>query len=94
MQKCHKLIHFCGVGAHHQNGSIEQCIVKITTRARVTLLHAKRYWPEAIKSIFWHFAVAEAINMENQLPIDEHGRTPLQRLTAMDAHLGMSCARS
>ena len=84
MQKCHQLITFWGVGSHRQNGSIEQCIEKITTRDRVMLLHAKRYCPEAITHILWPLAVAEATHMENHFSIDEQGHTPLQQLTATD----------
>ena len=46
------------------------------------LLHAKRFWPEAITHVLWPFVVAEAINMENNFTLDASGRTPLQKLTA------------
>ena len=54
------------------------------------LLHTKRYLPEAITPILWPFAVAEAINMENQLSTDKQGCTPLQRLTVLILELLMT----
>ena len=83
--KSNQIITYCGVGAHHQNGSIEHYIGKITTRSRVMLLHAKRFWPEAITPMLWPFAVSTAINLENELSLDANGRSPLQRLTATDS---------
>ena len=77
-------ITFCAVGAYHQNRIIERYIGKITTRGRIMLLHAKRFWPEAITHILWPFAVAHAIYLENTLAIGTDGRTPLQKLTATD----------
>ena len=35
-------ISFCGVGAHHQNGIVENMIGLLTRWARTSLLHAKR----------------------------------------------------
>jgi len=45
---CNQFISFCGVGDHGQNGMVERYIGKITIRSRIMLLHAKRFWPEAI----------------------------------------------
>lgn len=79
------MISFCNIGAHHLNGLIERHISKITTRTRAILLHAKRVWPGSIACMLWPFAMAEAINLENALNLDENGRSPLQKLIATDA---------
>jgi hypothetical protein len=45
---CNKLnqtIEFCGVGAHHQNGIVENRNKQLTQIARVLLLHGMRMWP-------------------------------------------------
>ena len=80
-----QLITFCGVGAHGQNGIVERHIGKVNMRGRIMLLHAKRFWPEAITHVLWPFAAAEAINMENNFTLDTSGRTPLQKLTATNS---------
>jgi len=46
----------CGVGAHHQNGSIERYIGVLSGRARTMLLHAIQNWSKVITPEFWSFA--------------------------------------
>ena len=48
------------------------------------LLHAKRFWPEAITHMLWPFAASEATHLENTVTVDREGRTPLQKLTGSD----------
>ena len=43
--RCLQTISFCGVGAHHQNGLVEQVIKDLTLTTRTLLLHAKQHWP-------------------------------------------------
>ena len=45
---CNHCISYCGVGAYHQNGYVENHIGRITRDARTLLLSAQRLWPEAI----------------------------------------------
>ena len=47
----------CGVGAHHQNGIIENQNKQLTLTARTLLLHAMRMWPGMIDTMFWPFAL-------------------------------------
>ena len=63
VQNFNQAITYCGVVAHHQNSSLERHVSKITTSARIILLHAKRFWTEAITHVLLSFAVADAINM-------------------------------
>ena len=46
-------ITFCAVGAHHQNGIIENKNKMLTISGQTLLLHAIRHWPEMIDSMFW-----------------------------------------
>ncbi len=49
-------ITFCAVGAHHQNGIIENKNKMLTLSARILLLHGIRMWPQMIDTMFWPFA--------------------------------------
>ena len=72
-------ITFCGVGAHHQNGIIENQIGLITRWARTSLLHAKRRWPSAITTLLWPYALKTAIDRYNDFHFDKNGLTPHQK---------------
>ena len=48
------------------------------------LIHAKRFWPDAIAHMIWPFAVSHAICLENELSIGFDGESTLQRVTATD----------
>ena len=50
-------ITFCAVGAHHQNGIIENKNKILTISARTLLLHAICHWPQIIDLMFWPFAM-------------------------------------
>jgi hypothetical protein len=50
-------ITFCAVGAHHQNGIIENKNKMLTLAARTLLLHGIRMWPQMIDTMFWPFAL-------------------------------------
>ena len=45
-------ITFCGVGAHHQNGIIENRNKQLTLGACTLLLHGMRHWPRMVDSLF------------------------------------------
>jgi hypothetical protein len=53
-------ITFCAVGAHHQNGIVEQRIKELTLISWTLLLHAKQHWPDYITTMMWPFALKEA----------------------------------
>ena len=72
-------INFCAVGAHHQNGIIERHFQKLSSQARIILLHAKRHWPAMISVILWPFAYKYAELLYNNLDVDVRGRSPIQR---------------
>ena len=69
---------FCAVGAHHQNGIVENQIGLLTRWARTILLHAKRRWPHAISTILWPYALKSACQRYNQLHLNSSGLSPEQ----------------
>ena len=69
-------ITFCGVGAHHQNGIIENKNKFLTQGARTLLLHAMRMWPQMIDSMFWPFAMKAMADRHNSLQTNQKGQTP------------------
>ena len=50
-------ITFCGVGAHHQNGIIENKNKILTTGGLTLLLHGRRMWTNIIDEMFWPFVI-------------------------------------
>ena len=72
------------LGAHHQNGIVEAAIKRLALRARTLLLHAKRYWPEAITTMFWPYALLAACDAHNNWSVDENGKTPMMKLLNLD----------
>ena len=77
-------IKYCGVGAHHQNGIAEAAIKRLTLRARTLLLHAKRFWPEAITTMLWPYALLAACDAHNNWSVDKDGKTPMMKLLNLD----------
>jgi len=75
-------ISFCGVGAHHQNGFVENHIGRLTRGARILLLSAQRRWPEAIGEILWPFAWKDYERCYNELSISSDGRTPIEKFSS------------
>jgi hypothetical protein len=70
-----QIIEFCGVGAHHQNGIVENRKKQLTQTARVLLLHGMRMWPQMIDQMFWPFAIKAAAERMNSLHIDTKDHT-------------------
>jgi len=79
--KCNQSISFCAVGAHHQNGLVENRIKDCTLGTRTILLHAKRFWPEAITTMLWPFALLAFIERRNSLHLDANNQTPNQKIS-------------
>jgi hypothetical protein len=73
-------ITFCAVGAHHQNGIIENKNKMLTLSARTLLLHGIRMWPQMIDTMFWPFAFKAAAERHNQLSLTAEGQMPLSIL--------------
>eukprot|EP00956_Cyclotella_meneghiniana_P001276 scaffold1377_cov23-Cyclotella_meneghiniana.AAC.1 len=69
-------ISYCGVGAHHQNGIVENKNKILTQGARTMLLHGMRMWPEMITTMFWPFALKAMAERMNKLHIHLYGSTP------------------
>ena len=69
-------ITFCGVGAHHQNGIIENKSKMLTLGACTLLLHGMRMLPPTIDSMFWPFAMKVVAKRHKKIQIDTIWRTP------------------
>lgn len=75
----------CGVGAHHQNGIIENRNKQLTNTARTLLLHAMRMWPGMIDTMFWPFALLAAAERINSLHLNKDGKsTPESKLHGVE----------
>ena len=84
MNELHKLgqeIHFCGVGAHHQNGVAERAIRTVSDSARTLMLHAALRWPEEVSQDLWPMAMEYAVFLYNRMPNQQSGISPLELLT-------------
>ena len=80
-------ITYCGVGAHHQNGFVENHIGRLTRGARTLLLSAQRRWPEAIGEILWPFAWKDYERCYNELSISKDGLTPIENFLKLGESL-------
>ena len=58
-------ITFCAVGAHLQNGIIENKNKMLTLSARTLLLHGICMWPQMIDTMFWPTAFKAAAERHN-----------------------------
>ena len=71
-------ITFCGVLYNHQNAIAERKIQALTLGDREFILHAKRYFPEAITTMLWTYALKAFEEQLNVLKVDYDGITPMQ----------------
>jgi hypothetical protein len=69
-------ISFCRVGAHHQNGIIENRNKQLTLGARMLLMHGMRHWPQMVYTMFWPVAIKAMAERLNSLHMDDNGNTP------------------
>ena len=69
-------ISFFGVGAHHQNGKVENKNNILTTGARTLLLHGMIMWQKMIYEMFWPFAMKAIAERLINFQINHKGRTP------------------
>ena len=82
-------INFCAVGAHHQNGIIEQHFQRLSSQARIILLHAKRHYPVMISVVLWPFAYKYAELIYNHMYIDDKGYSPAQKFCSNTGQISM-----
>ena len=59
----------CGVGAHHQNGIIENKTKMLTTGALTFLFYGIRMWTQIIDDIFWPFSMKAVAGRLNSLQV-------------------------
>ena len=78
---------YCGVGAHHMNGIAEAKNKTLSYGARKSLLHARRHWPKVIKASLWPFPLLAHTKSHNELPLDEDGKSPLEKYSDTEAEI-------
>ena len=71
----------CGVGAHHQNGSVERYIGYLTGKARTMLLHSMQHWPIEVSASFWPFAFNYAKCVHNFTRRRGESKSPYELFT-------------
>ena len=89
-KRCKQDLAFCGIGAHHQNGTSERKITYVTLISRKMLLHAILYCTEFITIMVWPFVTKCAQDRMNNLHVDLNLETPGMKLSntkAMDVQL-------
>ena len=69
-------ITFCGVGAHHQNGIMENKIKILTTGGHTLLIHGRHMWPNMIDGMFWLFSIKAVAERLKSLQVDLTVQTP------------------
>ncbi len=74
-RKAQKII-FCAVGAHHQNGIIENKNKMLTLSTWTLLLHEIQMWPQMIDTMIWPFTFKAAAERHNRLLLNNQGLTP------------------
>ena len=67
-----------GLVSHHQNDIFERKIQTQTLGAIILFLYAKIYWPEAITTISWTYALKAFAEKLNVLKVDDYGITPME----------------
>jgi hypothetical protein len=74
-------IDFSGVGAHHQNGGVDERAIKtISSWARAMLINAAIHWPDMSDRMLslWPYAMDQAVFLWNNLPSQDNGMAPLE----------------
>ena len=73
VKDCNQKITYCAVGAHHQNGIVEQRIKDLTLISWMLNLHAKHHCPDYDTTMMWPFALEEAAYRLNWLSLRSDG---------------------
>ena len=69
-------ITFCGIGAHHKIGIVEDKNKIINQGSRTILLNGMCMWPQIINQMFCQFAFKDIAEMLNTLQVKIDGSTP------------------
>ena len=53
------------------------------------LLHTKRYWPEAINTMLWPYALNKFVEQLTELELGDYGVTPIDNCSVTTAYLNL-----
>ncbi len=73
VKDCNQKITYCAVGAHYQNGIVEQKIKELTLITQMLILPANHHWPDYVTMMMWPFALKEAAYQVNWLSLQSDG---------------------
>jgi len=89
VKNAEQIIDFCDVRAHQQSGIIERHFQKLSSQARIILLHAKHHWPTMIAVILRPFAYKYAKLLYNHLNVGESGYSSVQKFWKHSGEVAM-----
>ena len=74
-KKSNQSMSFCAAGTHRQDGVVENCTKDYTLGARNVLLHAKRFFLDAI-TMLWLFSLLACVYRRKHFQLDEINKSP------------------
>ena len=78
-------IQYCGVNAHHQNGTAEQSIRTISDMARAMMLHTSIRWKNGVDATLRPMATHYATYIYNHMP-NSDGIAPVDLFSGTQFH--------
>ena len=78
LDKDSQTLRLSGVGAHHQNGPVENAIKNILRKARIFMFHAALRWPDRFDKHLWPFAMKHAVYLHNHTPRHSDKFSPIE----------------
>ena len=81
MENSNQTITFYGVGSHNKNAIVERKIQTLTLGNQALLLHVKIYFPEAITTKFFAYALKDFAEQLNLLQVYYDVIAPMEKFS-------------